>query len=167
MERLCGQCAWCDDGRYCRRTHKDVPYFGVRTCYTTHEEFRLLFAQEVTKSESELESNRNSESKKESKMETPTTKVCKDCGRELPIENFQRQAKSRDGYMHICKECKSKRVLTGVAKDKDISPSLAIKEKLNENMQKVVSLTIAEDKELVAELRSRGWDVKCTKTLEL
>lgn len=163
MERLCGQCAWCDDGRYCRRTHKDVPYFGVRTCYTTHEEFRLLFAQEVTKSESELESNRNSESKKESKMETPTTKVCKDCGRELPIENFQRQAKSRDGYMHICKECKSKRVLTGVAKDNQERKEDFLQTYIN----KLDSIKTLDDVDLVEELRNRGWDVKCTKTLEL
>lgn len=157
MERLCGQCAWCDDGRYCRRTHKDVPYFGVRTCYTTKEEFMLLFALTKSESESELESKQNSESKMESKMETPTTKICKDCGRELPIENFQRQEKSKDGYMHICKECKSKRVLTGVAKETPSPREFDVKKELH----------IYADEELTAELRERGWEVKCTKTIEI
>lgn len=35
----------------------------------------------------------------------PTTRTCKQCGRELPLEQFTRSCKSRDGYTHTCKEC--------------------------------------------------------------
>lgn len=39
---------------------------------------------------------------------TPTTKVCKTCGRELPIEQFAMNVKSKDGHLHVCKECNFK-----------------------------------------------------------
>ena len=35
----------------------------------------------------------------------PNTRVCKQCGRELPLDQFTRSCKSRDGYTHTCKEC--------------------------------------------------------------
>lgn len=33
------------------------------------------------------------------------TKVCKKCGRELPIEEFYRLKTMKDGHMNVCKEC--------------------------------------------------------------
>lgn len=35
----------------------------------------------------------------------PGTRICKVCGRELPLDQFTRSCKSRDGYTHTCKEC--------------------------------------------------------------
>lgn len=35
-----------------------------------------------------------------------TTKVCRVCGRELPIDSFCKQNKSADGHSHVCRECK-------------------------------------------------------------
>lgn len=32
-------------------------------------------------------------------------KICKKCGKALPIESFAKNLRSKDGYMHICKEC--------------------------------------------------------------
>ena len=32
-------------------------------------------------------------------------KICKKCGKTLPIESFAKNLRSKDGYMHICKEC--------------------------------------------------------------
>ena len=40
----------------------------------------------------------------------PATQVCKDCGRELPLEEFQ---KGPHGYMNYCKECFKKRQKEG------------------------------------------------------
>ena len=34
----------------------------------------------------------------------PNTRTCKQCGRDLPLEQFTRSCKSRDGYTHTCKE---------------------------------------------------------------
>lgn len=38
---------------------------------------------------------------------TVETKVCKFCGRELPIEQFGPSSRHKDGHMPICKECRS------------------------------------------------------------
>ena len=35
------------------------------------------------------------------------TKVCSRCGRELPITNFGRHSRTKDGYQPCCKECQS------------------------------------------------------------
>lgn len=35
----------------------------------------------------------------------PNTRTCKQCGRELPLEQFTRSCKSRDGYTHTCRDC--------------------------------------------------------------
>lgn len=36
---------------------------------------------------------------------TVKDKVCKDCGRLLPLERFYRRARNRDGYEARCKDC--------------------------------------------------------------
>ena len=36
------------------------------------------------------------------------TKVCSKCGRELPIANFGRHSRTKDGYQPCCRECQSK-----------------------------------------------------------
>ena len=36
------------------------------------------------------------------------TKVCSRCGRELPIANFGRHSRTKDGYQPCCRECQSK-----------------------------------------------------------
>ena len=35
------------------------------------------------------------------------TKVCSRCGRELPISNFGRHSRTKDGYQPCCRECQS------------------------------------------------------------
>ena len=42
--------------------------------------------------------------------DTIETKICSDCGEELPIAEFGRHAKSSDGHRHICPECVSKKL---------------------------------------------------------
>jgi len=38
------------------------------------------------------------------------TKTCRECGRTGPVdEMFNRNVKSKDGYLHICKDCFSKK----------------------------------------------------------
>ena len=33
------------------------------------------------------------------------TKICKECGKELPIENFNKNNAMKDGHVNICKDC--------------------------------------------------------------
>lgn len=35
------------------------------------------------------------------------TKVCRKCGRELPLSEFPRNALSKDGHINTCKTCKA------------------------------------------------------------
>lgn len=35
------------------------------------------------------------------------TKICKKCGQELPLENFSKNAKTKDGLQNHCKACAS------------------------------------------------------------
>lgn len=177
MDKLCGQCAWNEGGRWCRKKYKDVAYFAQEPCFTTDEEYHLLLAQDIMK----VESNTKKLTQNANQMESNTnikTKVCKECGRELPIESFQRQVKSSDGYMHICKECKTKRVLAGFSKKEEPLPAVDTPistkfEEINipteyvEDFNKQEIITKISDQELVAELRKRGWTVTCTKVIEL
>lgn len=41
----------------------------------------------------------------QNKEELNITKVCKKCEVEKPIDNFNKQSKSKDGYKNYCKEC--------------------------------------------------------------
>ena len=42
-------------------------------------------------------------------MELKTTKICKDCRRELPIEMFGKNKGMRDGHINSCKDCMRER----------------------------------------------------------
>ena len=33
------------------------------------------------------------------------SKICKECGRELPLEMFSKNKAMRDGHVNICKDC--------------------------------------------------------------
>lgn len=38
-------------------------------------------------------------------QDTPKTKVCKRCGRELPVTEFGKHCKTKDGLQPYCREC--------------------------------------------------------------
>ena len=107
---------------------------------------------------------------------TPTTKVCKQCGRELPAEAFGRHARSRDGLQPICKECRSK-IETGnpkygrKKKDGTVSIPAAKAEEVRAFVEggTAANPSVKEipDHDLAQELRRRGYEVKCTKIVEL
>ena len=46
-------------------------------------------------------------------------KVCNHCKRELPISEFGKHAKTRDGYQPLCKECKGKQMVKAHKVKKD------------------------------------------------
>ena len=33
------------------------------------------------------------------------TKICKECGKELPLEMFSKNKGMKDGHVNICKDC--------------------------------------------------------------
>ncbi len=137
---------------YCRKTHKDVAYFGERSCFTTQDEFRLLFAQEVTKIEQDT-NLLNQDTNKMAENANIKTKVCKVCGKELPIDQFRPNPKCKDGHLDTCYECLNNKI-------KETN-------KRKEEVDVTKELHLYADEELVQELRERGWEVKCTKTISL
>lgn len=53
----------------------------------------------------------------ENQNEKPLTKVCKGCGRELPLESFQLNNKAADGRMTECVDCRRRRRNQNVQSD--------------------------------------------------
>lgn len=67
-------------------------------------------------------------------------KVCKGCGRKLPLSSFAKHDKSSDGHMSECKECRRRK------------SSKALKE------SKVNPLAKFTARELMRELKARGYE---------
>lgn len=117
----------------------------------------------------------------------PTTKVCPKCGRELPAEAFNKKARSKDGLQDYCRECNSAANKAYHAKKMaQKGKKTALDVKLPEKVIKAVkeadhtldnlaveqgiahdALQYFNDVNLVQELRRRGYDVICKKTVEL
>lgn len=100
------------------------------------------------------------------------TRVCERCGKELPISEFRKFGR---GYMKVCKDCEEKAVEKEAAVVRE-----AISEKLYDEPEfishldqedepeakaYVHTLMDHDDAELVNELRARGWEVTCKRTM--
>ena len=99
----------------------------------------------------------------------PQTKVCKKCGRELPLEAFNKHSRSKDGLQPYCKECQA--AMSKAAWDKRHAEGTASWKSKKAPAEPVAGperdIRIYNDQDLAQELRRRGYDVKCTKTVEL
>ena len=88
-------------------------------------------------------------------METKTL-VCKECGRELPIEQFHRNGW---GVTNLCKECHKTKMVEGKRQRKELR-ELA----LNAEKNKTLRLEDFTPMELMTELARRGYAGKLTFT---
>lgn len=80
------------------------------------------------------------------------TKVCNVCHRELPLSNFHRCKKNKDGYQYACKECQK-------AKNSEHTRNIALlKAKID------MGLAGYTPRELMAELKRRGYTGKLQYT---
>ena len=86
------------------------------------------------------------------------TKVCKCCGRELPISNFK---KGRWGYVSVCTECDKQHR----AENKQSRINMA-KQKIEDVRAENRQLCLADftPRELMAELKRRGYEGKLVYT---
>ena len=91
------------------------------------------------------------------KKEEQIVKTCKRCGRVLPLEKFGRSARSKDGRLDTCHECRSAAVKRGFKPKPHQAPSTA-------NMGLMVYE--ATDERLIEELKSRGYKGSLTKTIQ-
>lgn len=144
MRNVCGECARyrlmpnCEN--ICDKTGKVVPFLAQKECFETKEE-----------------------------MEEKRTKVCKVCGKELPIEMFRKNNKSKDGYTDTCIDCINVNIRAGFNKKKDAQKKPKAEEpiRLEDTIKMVDAIQSVPDQALVNELRQRGYDVSCTKTIAL
>ena len=86
------------------------------------------------------------------------TKVCKHCGRELPVDNFGRHPVTKDGYQPVCKECRSKEMKGKPRPVKTPKPERqpeTPKAPKTETPKDI--LAQFTDDQLIEEIRRRGW----------
>lgn len=153
MSQVCGDCAryrkmpFCED--ICILTGKIVPYLAQRECFVAKvEQDTNLLNQDTNK----MAENANIK-----------TKVCKVCGKELPIDQFRPNPKCKDGHLDTCYECLNNKIKeTNKKKEDELVEKIFGKE-----ADVTKELHLYADEELVQELRERGWEVKCTKTISL
>ena len=145
MRNVCGECARYrlkpNQENICDKTGKVVPFLAQKECFEP----------------------------KEIEMEEKRTKVCKVCGKELPIEMFRKNIKSKDGYTDTCIDCINVKIRAGFNKKKDVQEKPKAEEpiRLEDIIKMVDAIKNTPDQALVNELRERGWEVKCTKTISL
>lgn len=151
MSQVCGDCAryrkmpFCED--ICILTGKVVPYLAQRECFVAKVE---QDTKKLTQDNNKMAENAN-------------TKVCKVCGKELPIDQFRPNPKCKDGHLDTCYECLNNKIKeTNKRKEDELVEKIFGKE-----ADVTKELHLYADEELVQELRERGWEVKCTKTISL
>lgn len=143
----CGKCRWYTMRRLepiCTKTGKATGFLQEKSC------FEPMFEQ-------------TQKPTKMSEEKIPQTKVCKCCGRELPVEMFGRHPKTKDGWQPLCKDCRSKKVKAAFAAKKPEIPAEAV-EKLQE-LEATVAKALEPspeirkftDADLFRELSRRGW----------
>lgn len=107
---ICGECSEyrvLNNGQnYCHKTKKVTGYLQQKECFIPKD----------TKMD-------NNETKKADTQEQTKTKVCKRCGRELPLHEFGRHARTADGLQVYCRECSKQAMMqtrrAKVEKDKE------------------------------------------------
>lgn len=91
---------------------------------------------------------------------------CADCGRELPIEQFQRNASG--DRISICKECMNKRRKAGKTRLPKGTPEQHLLDAVAVRMEKTAELCkCLTDADLAGELHRRGYSGKLTRNQEL
>lgn len=86
-----------------------------------------------------------------------TSRICKDCGRELPIENFK---KTRFGdRVHVCTECATRKLRENKAK-KRIEKAMQVKEEARKEAEVKTALGAFTPRQLMEELARRGYEGK-------
>jgi len=83
-------------------------------------------------------------------------KKCIKCGRELPLDTFAPHNRAKDGHKSVCPDCE---------KEAKASRKPRARRPRAEAPAKESPLAGVPDKALVKELRDRGWEVSCKKTI--
>ena len=158
---VCMDCPNYEKGGYCRHRHKHKDVGALTLACDHAKELNKKFNPEDNE---ETMGNLAPQAK---------TKTCTKCGRELPISEFYARTGAKDGLQTICKDCHNAKSKESIArrKAKQEKPKTTTKPKdtIKELTEEVAGITnglkAITDQTLVAELRARGWEVTCTRTV--
>ena len=92
--------------------------------------------------------------------ENEMTKKCSKCGRELPVSEFYKNNRTKDGYCYYCKSCHDESVKKSKCLKKDVTHKTMSEQPKQVHLNKVYSnpeLAKFQPRELIAELRARGY----------
>ena len=160
---------------------------GITTCTITRKDDVGYFAEACEEYAEPKDNPRLQPTSRTTEMKddmttniTPQTKVCKNCGRELPIDDFPKHPRTPDGHTSTCRECYAKshaasiKAASEARRSKAKCPHRSAKPIVGESIDKQYDAMISQkldsftDIELYAELKRRGWagTLKKTETLE-
>lgn len=127
----CGDClhySTPNGSPFCRKTGKVTGHLLQKDCFTP----KINTQMETTN-------------------EQPKTKVCKRCGRELPLHEFGRHARTADGLQTYCRECCAESVKRARKKkaDKKVLEVMRVKD--------ANPLIVFTNQELLDEIKRRGY----------
>lgn len=147
MPATCSTCLWLNPASlFCPKKGRDVEAADA-AC-------RCHAARMDTRPSASVMPNKNNQQPivmQENEHEIQT-KVCKSCNQEKPLSEFSAHNRAKDGHRSVCKQCEGKgRMPAKMTEEHDTVPK-----------SQLADLT---DRALVKELRRRGWDVKCSKTI--
>ena len=122
----CGNCKNYIQGKaQCGLTNKEVGFLDVKTCYEAPDKTE------------------------------PKTKVCKRCGRELPLHEFGKHARTADGLQVYCRECAKE----SVRKTRAVKFEKAV-------LKEKIAISAFADQDLLDELKRRGFSGNLKRTVE-
>lgn len=96
-------------------------------------------------------------------MEEIKTKVCRKCGQNLPISEFTKKAKAKDGLQCYCKKCNSQATIEYARKRREREKAQKIENERIEFEKKYKIYTNKDlakftPRELMFELKARGYE---------
>lgn len=154
-------------------TQTSAPKPGHKTCTRCGKELPIedfylkrgkpdYKCKECTKKYNVEQARKRREAKMAQMNAGATTKVCKTCGRELPLDAFGGHAKTWDGKATVCKECMTAKLTKIKPKKAAPAPAPAPQPSLAD-IDTSGSLENFDSRLLVAELRARGFHVECSR----
>lgn len=94
------------------------------------------------------------------------TKVCRQCGKELPLAEFSQRSSNRDGLSHICKACYNENARANYARKRLGGAKNSTHPIKGSSDSPLANFT---PRQLIDELRSRGYsgELKYTHTIKI
>lgn len=159
MSRIvtCLDCPMYQKGGYCRHIKKDVGAL-MPACGHAKKINNVFNSEEEEPMEAEVIQPPIVEA-----VEPQKTKICPRCEKELPVEEFGKHSRTRDGLQPYCRQCRSEARKGKTSRPGTETNTSFIKKEDEAPVKKVVVREVLTDKQMVDLLREHGWTVSCEK----